>query len=99
RGFLEMVVRHQDIDRSLAALTESGDEPRLAARKCREPAAPSEMADFALIAGGIRAAAPGRANRSDKSFRYAPRHKAQPAGERCRSKHGRRLAGDQVLGI
>src|SRR5436190_20560843 len=84
RGFLQMVVRHQDIDRSLTALTQSGEQTRLAAGERGEAAAPSETADFALIAGGIGAAAPSRANRGDKTFRYPPRHKPKPTGERRR---------------
>ena len=99
RGFLEMVVRHQDIDWSLTALTQTGEQTRLAAGERGEAAAPSETPDFALIAGGIDAAAPRRANRRDKTFRYAPRHKAQPAGERRRGNEGRWVGGDQMLGI
>src|SRR5437879_10066387 len=84
RGFLEMVVRHQDIDWSLTALTQTGEQTRLAAGERGEAAAPCETRDFALIAGGIDAAAPGRGKGRDKTFRYAPRHKAQPRSEERR---------------
>ena len=75
-GFLQMVVRYQEIDRRLGSLPKSREEPALAAGQGGEAAAPRETPHLAIVCGRIGVAAPDRGDRRNKLLRPIARYQA-----------------------